>query len=165
MKEKIKKILEGLGNFFGFIILFLIIVSIYKFFNIGGLFNSEITEYPVLCKEKPVFNNCDNPYIPLNPTTYKVLTDRQEVIYWTADLSPSRTTKCAIRDKRNWSCKYEDESGEFGFENGTYWARPLGSSSYLQEEYETYYYPSRIEYLMIKCNRSIPCFLLLNLVE
>jgi hypothetical protein len=165
MKEKIKNFFGKVGKFLGSIIIILIIVSIYKFLNIGGLFNSEIKEYPVVCKEKVVLNKCDNPYFVANPTIYKVSTSRQEVIFWTDDLSPSRTTKCAIRDKKNWSCKYEDESGVFGFNNGIYWATPLGSSSYLSEEMEKEYYPSRTDYLMIKCNKQILCFLFLNLVE
>jgi hypothetical protein len=163
MEGKIKKVFRGLGKFFGATLVILIIVSIYKFFNISGLFNSEITAYPVLCKDKVVLNQCDNPNVPLSPTTFKVSTSRQEVVFWIEDFTPSRTTKCAIRDKKNWSCRYEDESGEFGFNNGVFREMSLDPKYYPQDPYEKYYYPSRTKFLTIKCGVSIPCLLLLNL--
>lgn len=164
MKEKIKKILKILGKFLGSVILLLIIISIYKFFNLGGLFSSEITEYPVMCKEKPVLNRCDNLEYTLSKTTYKVISNRQEVIYWVEDFSPERLTKCAIKDKKNWSCKYNDESAEFGFKDGKFWEISL-KPSLLEDQFNRTYYPSRTGYLMVNCENNLLCFLLVNLLD
>ena len=165
MKEKIKKFLEILEKFLGFIIILLVIISSWKFFNISGLFNSEITEYSIMCKEKVEWNQCENPNYPLNKTIYKVLVQRQEVVYWINDFPPERLTKCAIRDKKNWSCKYNDESAEFGFRNGIFYEFSLKQSSVSEELWNKVYYVSRTKYLMISCENKIPCFLLVNLLD
>lgn len=164
MKGKIKKFLEILGKFLGFIILILIIISIYKFLNIGAFFSSEITEYSIICKEKPILNKCDNPKYTLSKTNYKVIPNRQEVVYWVEDFSPERLTKCAIRNKKNWSCKYNDESAEFGFKDGNFYEISL-KPSLLEDEFNKIYYPSRTEYLMVACENNLFCFLLLNLLD
>jgi hypothetical protein len=167
MKANIKKFLEIFGKFLGFILLLLIIASIYKFLNLGGLFNSEITAYAVICKEKPVLNKCDNPEYAHGKTTYKVNESRQEVIYWVEGFPPERLTKCAIKDKRNWSCKYNDESAEFGFNNGNFWEISLepSHSEWENDLFSRIYYPSRTEYLMVRCEYNLFCFLFINLLE
>ena len=145
--------------------LLLIVVSIYKFLNIGGFFRSEITEYPVMCKKEPTLNKCQNPDSTLNKTTYKILKNRQEVLYWSSvDDVPRKLTKCAIKDRKNWSCKYNDESAEFGFKDGKFWNVSL-EESILNDEYRKVYYPSRTEYLMTGCKNKLFCFLFLNILD
>lgn len=165
MKQKIKKYFDILSKFLGFIVLILLIVSIYKFLNIGSLFSSEITNYPVLCKEKPILNQCDNPEYTLGKTTYKILSNRQEVLYWHELYKKTeRLTKCAIKDKKNWSCKYDDESMEFGFTYGKYWEISSKSSS-IDDFWGDVYYSSRTEYLMVQCENNILCFFFVNLLD
>ncbi|TSC94409.1 MAG: hypothetical protein CEN87_530 [Parcubacteria group bacterium Licking1014_1] len=162
MREEAKKYFNIFGKFLGLILLILLIISFYKFLNISGFFNSEITEYPVVCKEEPVLNQCNNPEYTLRKTTYKVIYNRQEVIYWTEDFSTQRLTRCAIKDKKNWSCKYDDESAEFGFTDGKYWNYSLIPSAG-DDLWKNVYYPSRIKYLMVQCENNTLCFLFANL--
>jgi len=94
-----------------------------------GFLRNEITNYSLLCEHDVEYGICNRVSIPLNPTTFKVMADRQEVVYWTelgpGLIRPERLTKCAVRDRRNWSCRYRDESAEFGFSDGAYWERTL----------------------------------------
>lgn len=94
-----------------------------------GFLRNEITRYSFLCEHPVEYGTCNQVSFPLNSTTYKVMADRQEVVYWvelgTGLARPERLTKCAVRDRRNWSCRYHDESAEFGFSSGSYWDTTL----------------------------------------
>jgi hypothetical protein len=90
-----------------------------------GFLRNEITQYTFACEHDVEYGKCNGVSFPLNPTTFKVMVDRQEVVYWThlgpSLLRPERLTKCAVRDRRNWSCRYNGDSAEFGFSSGAYW--------------------------------------------
>ena len=106
-------------------VLVLGIVILY-FFDFGFL-RGEITEYPLFCEKKNYINYlCNGGWLPLNPTTYKPNADKQQVIYWSWAVPQIETlTKCTVIDRKNWTCKFDDGSAEFGFKNGHYWHIPL----------------------------------------
>ena len=152
MKEKdnikdslLSKIFGCLGSIITFLIGLFIIVSVIKLIDFGFL-SSEITEYPVQCKEKPSGNYCKNPEYQLNKTVYKVIKDRQEVIAKSEGFPQlQKYTDCAVIDRKNWTCKADDGSWEFGFSDGEFY-RIL----YTGKEYNVYYV-SRLEYIKIIC--------------
>jgi hypothetical protein len=114
----------------------------------------EIVEYPMMCKTKVNLGNCSQPEVPLNRTTYKPNTSRQEVLYWSeATGDVQKLTKCAVRDRKNWSCKYDDESAEFGFTNGNYWSYSNSemNSAVSLEMNEKMYYLSRWGWMNERC--------------
>lgn len=140
MKEKIEKIVVWIiGVSFVLILLYVIDWEFLK---------SEITEYPVMCSQKLDFGICNGQKTPLNPRTYRVFPKRQEVIYFMKgfDLPVRRLTKCAVLDRRNWSCKYDDDSAELGFRNGEYWI----TSSISNDFDERTYYVSRFQWLKLQ---------------
>ena len=118
------------------IIIFLVLmVSIIDF----GFLKSEITNYQMRCH---ILDNAKSCYVS-NPVTYKVSTEQQEVLSWmnigSGQTTIEKYTDCAIRDRKNWNCKYNDNSGEFGFSGGVY------------EEYPSYnngFAVSRLRYLV-----------------
>lgn len=73
----------------------------------------------------------------LNATTYRIDKDSQEVFSWLRDNPGTPTdkyTKCNIVNLAQWSCKYDDESGEFGFSNGEFFEVPnIGGFHYVSE--------------------------------
>jgi len=119
MKKKAKK----------YLFLGILLVAVVFFFDFGFL-KGEITEYSLLCNKEDYVNYwCTKKWLPLNPTTYKPSVARQEVINSTLG-SYETLTKCSIVNRRNWTCKYNDESGEFGFKNGQFWEISLGENIY-----------------------------------
>jgi hypothetical protein len=86
--------------------------------------HSQITEYPILCKDTVVENQCAHPDHTEAVTTYTVNVDGQFVVYSSDSAFNKgvvrRLSKCAVQDRRNWTCKYDDESGEFGFTSGLF---------------------------------------------
>jgi hypothetical protein len=158
-------------GFIGIIVIIVVILGIIIISRIfdWGFLTSEITSYSVQCKEKLELGSCKEPLVVLNPTTYKVSSGEQEVLYWIEGVGGiDRLIKCAVKDRKNWSCKYNDESGEFGFTDGRFWEVVL-NSSISQEELEKIYYVSRFEYAKIRCsengNLSISCFILSVLLD
>lgn len=123
---------------FGVIVILLIII----FFD-WGLLKSEITAYPINCP-----SDLDYCY-SLRYTRYKIDKRNQEVIYWTEGFLPEKLTNCAIVNRSNWSCKYNDGSAEFGFTNGTYYNYSLITDN-LEELTKDIRYVSRIEYYYIQ---------------
>jgi hypothetical protein len=124
LKERVQEGLEITGAWLTAIVTIYIAILVLAIIDWGFL-KSEITNYIVECSEPPRLGVCKNVKYGLRPTTYKVMPDRQEVVHWTQGFAPERLTKCAVRDRKNWSCKYNDESAEFGFNGGSYWERTL----------------------------------------
>lgn len=104
------------------LIIVTVFIAMLYFFDFG-FFKGEITEYSLSCDKKNYINyRCTEKWLPLNPSTYKPNTNKQQVLYWSHATSNINTlTKCSVVDRKNWTCKYNDESAEFGFKNGQFW--------------------------------------------
>lgn len=115
------KYLLILGMFF--------VIAVLFFFDFDIL-SGKVTTYPLSC-ERENYNDyrCTEKWLPLNLTTYKPSVARQEVIYSVVG-SWETLTKCSVSDKKNWTCKYDDESAEFGFDKGQFWEASLGKNIY-----------------------------------
>ena len=88
------------------------------------IFVPEITAYPVLChNDIPTVYDCVDA-LALNRTQYKVDTDAQEVISRMPGFESmtliNKYKNCVIINVKNWTCRYDDGSGEFGFNDGNY---------------------------------------------
>ncbi len=97
------------------------------FVGAGCSSNNTITAYPVLCeKEKFTSQGECGRGTPLNRTTYQIDKTKQEVFSWMPGLGleTNRYTKCAVLSVNQWSCKYDDGSGTFGFSEGKYFNEP-----------------------------------------
>ena len=73
------------------------------------------------------------------------------MLYWVEGFNVERFTKCAVNNRTNWSCKYDDGSAEFGFNNGRYREISFGSGT-SSEEYV--YYASKWQWLNQGCQRT-----------
>ena len=118
-----------------------------------GFLRDEITQYPVLCKEKIYLGRCKNIEYTLNPTTYKVNKEKQEVLLYTPPLSSlmQKLTNCVVWDRKNWRCSFIDNSAEFGFSNGRFWeyVTPF-NMDLVKDQGERTYYVSRYAWIKIK---------------
>lgn len=143
---------EKLETLWGWVSLAIILFAIVTFFKVMGWApwpSDEISAYPVQCKTKPEYGICKTePEYTLNKSTYKVNKQRQEVVHWISDFPPDRYTDCAIRDKNNWECTYDDRSGSFGFSNGNFSSYSLKENS--TDVFDKTYYVSRREWLDIQ---------------
>ena len=153
MSNKVKKFFE---HFLLFILIFFIII--YNVLDINSILKSEIKVYRMLCDVKPVFNKCDNPSMALDKITFKVNSKKQEVIKLTFDSSPKKLTNCTVENRKNWSCKDEEEM-YLGFKNGNFWRTPINSFSW-EDVSNIYYTTSKIQYLKIRCGDNLYCLLL-----
>ncbi len=131
-------------NYWKLLIPLIIIIFAFPYSFDLGLFKGEITEYSLSCdKEKYVNYRCLEKWLPLNPTTYKPNTNKQQVLYWT--LSDIQTLKkCSVVNRKNWTCRYDDESAEFGFKDGQFWEASLGKS--ISDDLFETRYVSKLEY-------------------
>jgi hypothetical protein len=77
----------------------------------------DVAVYPVMKQNR----------LPLNPSVYRVDSERQTVIYWTpgVDEAPSDLARCAVRDAENWRCRYPDGSAILEMKHGKYHTVPL----------------------------------------
>jgi hypothetical protein len=109
-------------QFFRIVFVILVIGILYYFFDFGFL-NGEITEYSLSCdKDKYVNYQCTEKWLTRASTTYKPDKKNQRVFYWVGTFPEIKTlTKCSVVDRENWTCKFNDESAEFGFKDGDYW--------------------------------------------
>ncbi len=111
----------------------------------------EIIAYGLECEVKPQYNTCPGKTLfTMRTRHYKPNKDRQEVISWTQGFPPDRLTRCAVVDRKNWKCEYNDKSATFGFENGQYFDYPAEDKSIYKE-----YYVSRQTWLHQDCADSI----------
>ena len=86
----------------------------------SGVLNSSITAYPAICSTGTEGYSCD--LIPLNRSTYFVDEENQTVhVRWPGlGLPIEKYTNCAVIDRKNWTCTFNDGSGEVGFTDGIY---------------------------------------------
>jgi len=110
-KEKEKR--PGVWNsLFGTAFVLLVIYSID-----WGFLKGEVTEYGIAACP-----NCPTGMMTLNEQKYRPSLSRQEVVSWMPGFDfVDRYTKCAVVNRTNWECNYNDGSGRFGFSNGLYW--------------------------------------------
>ncbi len=93
---------------------------------------TEVTIYKMFCTKGRIDGVCKSEEQTANPTTYKVFVQQQMVIYWIGTSSPVRYPFCAVRDARNWSCKYETGNvvpeHEYIMNDGDFWETGFGPS-------------------------------------
>jgi hypothetical protein len=114
-----------------------------------GVLTGEITVYPVRCMVAMVEGRCpQGEGLPMNPTTFSVNEDQQEVVSNLVGMI-TRYTNCAIQNRRNWQCLNNDGSGTFGFDGGQHWNRvnPDALTFMSAEECDDTFYVSRVEHL------------------
>lgn len=146
----------------------LIIIGLLTFFFLYKLINwdflgDEVTVYPVVCSyEVGIEGRCDLPAYTLRYHKYKINADRQEVISWVQDFEPTRLTKCAIVNKTNWNCFYDDESAEFGMNNGAFYSRTYIASETIMELDRKTYYVSKMDSNWIQSQGNILNFILIT---
>jgi len=82
----------------------------------------EITSYPMFCDKPLTDGKCKGNSTPLNREIFRVYASSQQVVSWTPGVNgpPIRLEQCAVRDSRNWKCRYPRNQGEVGFTNGEY---------------------------------------------
>lgn len=131
-----------------------------------GFVKSEISKYELECSEATRFGVCEKVAYGLRKTTYKVMPDRQEVLHWVQGFPVERLTKCAVRDRKNWSCAFNDNSAEFGFNGGAYWERTRKAGLF---DASTRLHISRWQWLNQRCNDSalpsVICFPVISFLE
>jgi hypothetical protein len=68
----------------------------------------DVTIHYAFCPAGRVSGACSTGGETANPTTYRAYIDQQTVIKWTWNSGTiTRFTFCAVRDGRNWTCKFE----------------------------------------------------------
>lgn len=147
--EKIKRILGFI--FISAILIYgiLYITSIIDFSFIKG----EIIAYGMQCDVKVQNGLCPGKTsYALRATHFKPDYGRQEVLYWTDGFPPNLLTNCAVVDRENWKCEYDDKSDTFGFQNGVYFDYPTANTP---DDLLHNYYVSRQVWLQQNCNDSI----------
>ena len=99
-----------------------------------------VTEYTIACYEgELVGDECVGGYWLTNQQVkYRVLIEQQIVVSWFPGLlewrSPVKHTNCAIASLDNWTCRYYENSGNFGFRNGKYFYEFPSETSAEQKE-------------------------------
>jgi hypothetical protein len=132
----------------GFVFLYIGLL-LYSFAD-WNIFSSKISAYFIICFQEPVAGQCSG-HPAFRAQHFQVLPDRQEVLHWMDGFNDiRRLTKCAVRDRKNWTCRYDDESAQFGFDNGRYSEIDLtvdaGKQTHIHQ-----IYMSRFEWLKLQC--------------
>ncbi len=161
--KKIQSVIEIIFSFAVVIYLFLLFVA----FIDWGFLKGEITDYPIQCQNKPVYGVCNKKDFALRKTTYKPSVQRQDVVYSTEGFDVKRLTKCAVKDRKNWTCTYDDESAEIGFTNGKFFEVSLKESKFVSEDmFDKIYYVPKHEWIRQSCRDSwinyYLCLLIIN---
>lgn len=139
LKEKSKS-LKGLFLVFSVLLFFYLI-------DWGFLFG-KITAYSLRCPEDYPEGKC----YPLTTTEYYP-SSRNQTVRSKGSLDVVTYKKCSVINRKNWECKYDDESGTFGFLNGEFHSYALKDPIFLDKtaveswERETSYV-GRIRYLL-----------------
>lgn len=68
--------------------------------------SSQFTAYRVVCEAVVVCNECSQPGMAGNATTYKVLIGQESVIE--KGNPATEYTKCAITSRTDWKCSFND---------------------------------------------------------
>ena len=85
---------------------------------IYGCSHDQIAIYSLLCDKPLVNGECRSAALAYPPRYFKVFPDQQRAITWVESFPPQALTRCVIRDVRNWSCRYDDDSARFEMANG-----------------------------------------------
>lgn len=125
----------------------------------------EIIAYPLQCEVNPEYNSCPGKTLfSLRMSHYKPNVERQDVLHWVGGFSPDLIKDCAVVDRKNWKCQYDDKSATFGFQNGQFFNISTNESS-LEKEF----YVSRSVFIHRSCEGSIfakwYCIPLFNLLR
>lgn len=119
-----------------------------------GFLKSEITAYPLHCSHKVgVLGECSNVDFSTRAFIYKVDPKRQEVLYWVEGFEVSKLIDCAIRNRKNWTCKYSDNNTEIGFNNGKFF-ETVDPNSLTADLAAKTFYVSRHDWLVRSCRGS-----------
>ncbi len=125
----------------------IIVIIIFLYFLDFSFLKGEIKGYQVTCdKDKYINYQCTEKWLPLGPTTYKPDPKNQIVFSWIGDFPVNKLTKCAVVNRKNWKCKYNDESAEFGFTNGKYWRVILDKENTISDDLSEFRCVSKWEY-------------------
>lgn len=142
------------------------ILILISFIKIFGLFpgGNEIKAYSALCSNQVELNRCNNPSYTGDVKVYTVNVEKQYVLNSNGGYIV-KYTKCAVKDRENWQCSFDDNSGKFGFALGQYYDNPnydIIHSATGQAMKKTFY-PSRFEYININsknCGVAYPlCYI------
>lgn len=98
-----------------------------------------VTVYTIKCYEgELVGDECVGGFWLTNQQEkYRVLIEHQAVVSWfpsLSEVSPVKHTDCAIASLDHWTCRYSDNSGEFGFRSGKYFSEFSRDTSTEQTE-------------------------------
>jgi len=93
------------------------------------MFLQRVTTYAVICLEPVRDGSCESPGRTLDPATFTVSTERQQV--WTSDNGHAvALPSCQVESRRNWRCRSLDGASELGVTAGRPWlARGEGRAS------------------------------------
>jgi len=126
-----------------------IIFLIFFFYVLDwGIIKGTITAYGIQCpKDFEEGNGC---YTLSNTTTY--YPDKKSQTVKTKDNYGIDTLKyCTVINRKNWQCTFNDDSGNFGFNNGSFktdlWDEFIIDALRKDEE-RRYYYVSRPHFLL-----------------
>lgn len=129
-------------------------VALFLYVVDWGFLKGGITEYPLMCpSDYTEGNGC----YTLRTTTYYPDKNKQVVIKKN-DFNIETLKKCSVIDRKNWECKFDDESAVFGFNNGQFhsWTlRSTGTLGSLEERLKEdmqYEYVSRFRWLLESWN-------------
>jgi hypothetical protein len=73
--------------------------------------DQETTVYFASCKGEIKGQICNGVIIPEARMSFKVLVNRQEVLFWYDDNSGTvrKLNDCVVRDKNSWNCRYGEQ--------------------------------------------------------
>jgi hypothetical protein len=104
------------------------------------LFASEIVVYQGWCPTaRTEAGTCPAGEQSANSVTFKASQDTQSVVYWFKNQAPSRMTKCAVRDARNWSCDQSEGYLSAMVDGSISETSSLGSMFYQVPKYKWYW--------------------------
>jgi len=86
-----------------------------------------LTKYPLQCVSGEIKNSqcIGGKWVAMDPykMSYTLLLEKQQVVsVFLGELK--MYSNCVILDTDNWSCKYDNGSGSFGFRKGTHFEEP-----------------------------------------
>lgn len=111
----------------------------------------EIVEYSLSCKSELKNGLCTTkPEFALRRTTYKPNVSGQYVLYWVEGFDISKLNDCAVKNRNNWACTFNDRSAKFGFTGGTYFNYILQKETMPDRSYSV----SKPEWLIQSCRDS-----------
>lgn len=133
---------------FGGIIFAIIIAILFLYVVDWSFLKGAITEYPIMC---PPDYKEGNGCFTLRTSTYYP-DKKKQVVIKKDEFGIQTLKKCSVIGRRNWECKWDDESGTFGFNDGQFHSITLKSNvrtfeEALEDDLQ-YQYVSRFRYLL-----------------